>query len=67
MDLFFLTSSVFSSQEGSQRGLGCVLSLSLSLRVGGLPGRDCIETRAALFSPSPFLKLIINRCLEVLF
>ena len=31
MDLFFLTSSVFGSQEGSQRGLGCVLSLSLSL------------------------------------
>jgi hypothetical protein len=32
MDLFFLTSSVFSSQEGSQRGLGCFsLSLSLSL------------------------------------
>lgn len=51
MDLFFLTSSVFSSQEGSQRGLGCVLSLSLSLRVGGLPGRDCIETRAASLLP----------------
>lgn len=30
MDLFFLTSSVFGSQEGSQRGLGCVRSLSLS-------------------------------------
>lgn len=51
MDLFFLTSSVLSSQEGSQRGLGCVLSLSLSpsLRAGGLPGRDCIETRAVFF------------------
>lgn len=24
MDLFFLTSSVLSSREGSQRGLGCV-------------------------------------------
>lgn len=30
MDLFFLTSSVFGSQEGSQRGLGYVRSLSLS-------------------------------------
>lgn len=55
MDLFFLTSSVFSSQEGSQRGLGSVLSPSL--RVGGLPGRDCIETRAAFFHPQPPLFL----------
>lgn len=59
MDLFFLTSSVFSSQEGSQRGLGCTLSLSLflspplSLRVGGLPRRDCIEIRGLFFLTPP--------------
>lgn len=52
MDLCFLTGSVFGSQEALARG-----SLPHSPRVGGLPGRDCIETGTGAFlppTPPPF-------------
>ena len=56
MDLFFLTSSVFGSQEGSQRGLGYVLSLSLS--EGWWSARERLYRNPGLlfffFSPSLF-------------
>lgn len=56
MDLFFFFDKLGFQQPGrlSERAWLCSLSRSLSLRVGGLPGRDCIETRAA--PPPPFLK-----------
>lgn len=57
MDLFFLTSSVFSSQEGSlarSERLGCALSPS---RWGWWSaGRGCIETGAAFFHPTPLFQ-----------
>lgn len=55
MDLFFLTSSVFSSQEGSQRGLGCVSLLSLlSLPLSLSPSPLSSLSSLSLFpSPTP--------------
>lgn len=58
MDLFFLTSSVFSSQEGSQRGLGCVsllslLSLPLSLSPSPLSSLFSLLSLSLFPSPTP--------------